>query len=93
VDTKELLAERAKTHGSFEVHARTTQSLKAVVKINLANKILTPMHAEALDMILHKIGRIVAGNPYYNDHWDDIAGYAKLASDACTKARELTEED
>lgn len=81
--TAELLAERAKTHGSYEVHAKTTQSLKAVIKINLANKILSCSHQEALDMIVHKIGRIVAGNANFNDHWDDIAGYAKLASEAC----------
>lgn len=81
--TAQLLSERAKTHGSFEVHAKTTQSLKAVVTINLGDKILSPRHQEAIDMILHKIGRIVAGNPNFKDHWDDIAGYARLGSDAC----------
>jgi hypothetical protein len=32
-------------------------------------------------MIVHKIGRIVNGNPDKVDHWDDIAGYATLVSD------------
>jgi len=36
---------------------------------------------EALEMIVHKIGRIVNGNPDVVDHWVDIAGYAKLVSD------------
>ncbi|WP_257617167.1 hypothetical protein [Campylobacter pinnipediorum] len=31
-------------------------------------------------MIAHKIARILAGNPNYKDHWDDIAGYATLVS-------------
>ena len=31
-------------------------------------------------MIAHKIGRILAGNPDFKDHWDDIAGYAVLIS-------------
>ena len=29
-------------------------------------------------MILHKIGRILAGDPNHKDHWVDIAGYANL---------------
>ena len=29
-------------------------------------------------MIAHKIGRILAGDPSFQDHWADIAGYATL---------------
>ena len=36
---------------------------------------------EALDMIAHKIGRIINGNPYYTDSWVDIVGYAQLIVD------------
>ena len=36
---------------------------------------------EALDMIFHKIGRIINGDPDYVDSWVDIAGYAKLVAD------------
>ena len=32
-------------------------------------------------MIAHKIGRIINGDPDYDDSWADIAGYAKLVSD------------
>lgn len=85
--TDALLAERAKTHGSYRVHAEVTQALKAVIEAAPDHKFqqLSPSHREALHMIVHKIGRIMAGNPDYNDHWDDIAGYAKLASEACRK--------
>lgn len=34
---------------------------------------------EAMEMIVHKIGRIIHGNPHEADHWRDIAGYALLA--------------
>jgi len=82
MNTEELLAERGKTHGDFTVHAQCTQGIKkAMHPYNWAS--LSPMHKEALDMIAHKIGRILAGNPHHRDHWDDIAGYAKLASDRC----------
>lgn len=77
-----LLAERAKTHGSFSTHAETTQKLKRVIE-GLKFDSLSSRHQEALHMILHKIGRIIAGNPNFKDHWDDIAGYAKLGTEAC----------
>lgn len=36
---------------------------------------------ESLEMIAHKIGRILNGDPNYSDSWHDIAGYAKLVGD------------
>ena len=33
---------------------------------------------ESLEMILHKIARILNGNPNYSDSWFDIAGYSML---------------
>jgi hypothetical protein len=36
---------------------------------------------EALDMIGHKIARIMNGDPDYADSWCDIAGYATLVAD------------
>lgn len=85
--TEELLKERAKTHGSFKHHATITQSLKANLQDSCRGQLhygtLCPEHREALEMIVHKIGRIIAGNPNVKDHWDDIAGYARLGSDAC----------
>lgn len=78
--TDELLAERATTHGDFAVHARVTQLIKeALVSTGDSGK-LSHVQREALDMIAHKMGRIVAGDPDHVDHWDDIAGYARLVS-------------
>ena len=77
---EEFLAERGKTHGDFTNHAQVTQELKAVMKEHGLGK-LSDVQREALEMIQHKIGRILAGNPDHKDHWDDIAGYAKLVSD------------
>jgi len=36
-------------------------------------------------MIALKLSRILSGQADFKDHWDDIAGYAKLASEVCTK--------
>jgi hypothetical protein len=41
---------------------------------------LSPMQRESLHMVANKIARIVVGNPDFKDHWDDIAGYARLIS-------------
>lgn len=79
-----LLVERQKTHGSFDDHARITQSIKGEMEAEtIAWENLSDQHKEALHMIVHKIGRILAGDPNFHDHWDDIAGYAKLGSEAC----------
>lgn len=81
--TGSLLVERKKTHGEFADHARITQRLKDVIRDELGevDKVLSPVAAESLDMIVHKIGRIVAGNADFKDHWVDIAGYATLVAD------------
>jgi hypothetical protein len=76
----ETLAERGSRYGSFVGHANITQDLKRVVRIYLdaRKKELAPDQQEALDMIMHKIGRIINGDPNYADSWHDIAGYATL---------------
>lgn len=73
------LEARKRTHGDFSDHARITQGLKDVLLAERDN--LSEIHKEAIDMILHKIGRIYAGDPNVHDHWDDIAGYAKITAD------------
>ena len=89
MDTNALLTERQKTHGDFTVHAHVTQHLKDVVHNIGQWHDLSDDKKEAIDMILHKIGRIVAGNPNHADHWDDIAGYATLASQRCADPYQL----
>ena len=78
-----VLDERGKRYGTFVGHATITQALKQIVRANLLvrNKSLKADQQEALDMILHKIARIVNGDPDYVDSWVDIAGYAKLVAD------------
>ena len=80
-----ILAERGKRYGKFEDHARITQHLKAVINDYRDKRgrleFLAPDQQEALDMIAHKIGRILSGDPNYHDSWIDICGYAKLVAD------------
>lgn len=83
---EKTLEERGGKYGPFSGHADVTQRFKNVVVVGFLNNkeylCLQPEDAhvvrEALDMICHKIGRIVNGDPTYDDSWRDIAGYATL---------------
>jgi hypothetical protein len=80
---QEILVQRGARYGKFENHANVTQALKDVADHFLCNILgepdkLSAPQQEALDMIFHKIGRILNGDPNYVDSWTDIAGYATL---------------
>jgi hypothetical protein len=77
-DTEKLLEERAKTHGPYEVKAEIIQRMKGLMRYYEGWDRLSDEQRESLDMIVHKIGRILSGDPSHPDHWNDIAGYARL---------------
>lgn len=79
----QTLTDRGNRYGPFIGHAEVTQRLKRVMAEELAKrgKPLADDQWESLEMIAHKIGRIINGDPDYDDSWVDIAGYAKLVSD------------
>lgn len=78
-----VLDERGKRYGKFTDHAIIAQCLKSYADqcLRVRNKDLAADQQEALDMIFHKIARIINGDPDYADSWLDIAGYAKLVAD------------
>jgi hypothetical protein len=81
VDT--LVDERGETYGKFKDLAEVAQRFKDSLQYFLItrNKYLAPDQHEALDMILHKMARIINGDADYVDNWRDIAGYATLIAD------------
>lgn len=76
--TETLIADRGERYGRFSTHALITQSLKTCMAQTPNWEQLDDDQKEALEMIAHKIGRILNGDPAYADSWADIAGYAKL---------------
>ena len=83
-----MLSERGKRYGDFMNHARITQDLKDVM-VNTPNwSSLAADQKESLEMVAHKIGRILNGDPNYDDSWRDIAGYARLVEERLTSACE-----
>lgn len=77
------LAERGSRYGAYTGHAQITQGLKTVMKNAPTSKWskLSDDQKETLEMIAHKIGRILNGDPDYHDSWHDIVGYTKLTAD------------
>jgi hypothetical protein len=78
-----ILDSRAKDYGKFIEGAEIMQMLKRLVH-NYIEKRDTPLafdQREAIDMIIHKLGRIINGNPDKVDSWRDVAGYATLVAD------------
>lgn len=80
-DIADTLAERGKRYGTFEGHSLITQSLKRAMTAAPKWGALADDQKEALEMIAHKIGRILNGDPNYHDSWHDTVGYAKLVAD------------
>lgn len=76
-----ILVERGSRYGKFEDHARISQAIKSVMFNSRENLELTSDQRESLEMIAHKIARIINGDPDYVDSWIDIAGYAQLVAD------------
>ena len=74
---------RALNYGTFKDGAALMQAIKRTMAAHAAThgKTFADDQWEALEMIVHKIGRIVNGNPDVTDHWVDIAGYATLIAD------------
>ena len=77
-DTGNTLAERGERYGKFEHHAHISQRIKDTMANNDGWSRLKNNQKEALEMIAHKIARILNGDPDYADSWHDIAGYATL---------------
>lgn len=76
----ELLKEREKTNGDFAHMAKVSQGLRDSMMQTKNWESLNAVQRESLQMIAHKIARILAGDPALQNHWNDIAGYATLVS-------------
>lgn len=75
---EEVLNQRQSTYGSFTKNAEVSQMLKYFMTQGTNYKQMPVPHREALEMIVHKIARIVNGDPNYIDNWVDIIGYSQL---------------
>lgn len=75
---EDTLKERGSRYGSFKTHAEFAENINLVYESSDNWKIMKPDAKESLRIIANKIGRILNGDPEYDDNWRDIAGYATL---------------
>jgi len=101
VDVGAIVQSRDAQYGGFANVARVTQTIKHIIREEAEGsrfRAMTADQQEALDMIAHKMARIICGDANCIDSWADIAGYAKLVADrlqssdkpACGSARPMT---
>lgn len=81
MDIDKTLEERGNRYGEFNQHARITQNLKRAMQDSPNWPTLRDDQKEALEMVAHKVGRILNGDPDYHDSWHDMIGYTKLVAD------------
>lgn len=77
-EINEILVERGKRYGPYETTAFIAQQLKMMMHETPSWHKLTAAQREGLEMIQHKIARILNGDPTYEDNWVDLIGYATL---------------
>jgi hypothetical protein len=80
----ETLKQRGNRYGEFKGHAAIAQGIKRAMQNSRNWETLSDDKKEALEMLAHKVGRILNGDPEYHDSWHDIIGYTKLVEDTLT---------
>lgn len=88
-----VLAERKSQHGDFKDHAKISQELKRIVQSGVSYNQLNDIQKEGLEMVLHKIARIVSGDPNYIDAWRDMSGYSTLVMNNMLKTPGCTDSN
>jgi hypothetical protein len=86
-DVTETLDTRGNRYGEYRNVSRTAQFLKDTLRSGESWDIMEPYMQESLDLIANKLARIVNGDPFYDDSWHDVGGYAKLVEIELAKGK------
>lgn len=96
MNTKELLQERAKTHGDFDLNSRIFCDITAGYRYGWCQTAHPPARQQhALMMIATKLARICShkDGAEVREHWEDIIGYCQLAMDGEPAREEPSTEE
>ena len=77
----QVLAERGEDYGDYASKAQFIQGVKYLMRTSPSWDAMDADMRESMEMIAHKMGRTLYGNPTHKDNFLDIAGYAKLVAD------------
>lgn len=75
---EKTLKQRGSIYGAFSDNAETSQILKQTMRQAKNWDELSYAQQEALEMVQHKISRMLNGNHNYQDNVVDILGYTEL---------------
>jgi hypothetical protein len=78
---EQVLAERGEDYGDYASKAQFIQGVKYLMRSSPSWEAMDADMRESMEMIAHKMGRTLYGNPTHKDNFLDIAGYAKLVAD------------
>lgn len=74
----DTLTARGAQYGKFEDHALVTQNIKQALQDSPNWHDLTPSQREAMEMVAHKFGAILCGQPNFHNLWHDCIGFLRL---------------
>jgi hypothetical protein len=86
-DVTETLDQRENRYGEYKNVSATSQWLKDIMRGGDSWNAMEPYMQESLDLIANKLSRIVNGDPFYDDSWHDVGGYAKLVEIELAKGK------
>jgi len=75
----DVIKERGKIYGDFKDIANISQKIKAMYYLHSNES--DPVINEGIDMIIHKLTRIINGGSKYIDNFRDLSAYAQLIID------------
>ena len=90
-----ILEERGSRYGDFDDIAEISQTLKDMwyMKANLDFKEPTDTMNEAMEMVLHKLARMINGDRYYEDNIIDMQNYLELYRQEVIKSNTNTPKE
>lgn len=80
-----VVVARDSSYGGFSGISTTCQSFKDIARTCPSWENLSPCEREGLDMIFHKITRILYSPNKIRDSWVDIGGYVRATLQALDK--------
>lgn len=86
-DITATLAQRGEAYGDFREQGRVCQNLKKAMHDSPNWAFLPSYLREGLEMVQHKVSRILNGDALYDDNLHDIVGYTKLMQDRAAQDR------
>ena len=92
-DITATLTERGNRYGTFDSNAALSQTLKQTLHTAPNWNSLPNYMKEALEMVMHKISRLLNGDFTYTDNVIDILGYTQLMLDEMNRENAKREMD